>query len=116
MTTYGGKGRDRRAARSGALDNLEKLEITRRTHPLATGSYYNLRSFTELCAVCMIAGVPRYIVSIYDHTCETGGRFTAPDDPGGWHVSYSAVMVSTWLVRCPRTFTGLGERLLPLLR
>jgi hypothetical protein len=33
VTTYGGKGRERRKARSKALARLEKIEITRRTLP-----------------------------------------------------------------------------------
>jgi hypothetical protein len=47
--------------------------------------------------MCMIAGVPRHVVNVYDHFCEVGSRFTAVDDPGGWHVSYNAVMASIWL-------------------
>ena len=97
ISTYGGKGRDRREARSTALDGLEKLEIARRTRLPAQGSYYDRQKFTELCAMCMIAGVPRYIVNVYDHFCEVDSRFTAVDEPGSWHVSYQAVMASIWL-------------------
>ena len=113
VSTYGGKGRDRRQARSRALDGLERLEIARRTRPAAQGSYYDRQQFTELCAKCMIAGVPRYIVSVYDHFCEVGGRFTSVDDPGGWHVSYQAVMASIWLAEAARQSTvavTVGER------
>jgi hypothetical protein len=97
VTTYGGKGRQRRKARSKALTRLEKFEITRRTLPLAEGSYYDMGTFAALASTCMIAGVPRPVITLYGQVCEVGRRFTARDDPGGWHVSYKAVMASVSL-------------------
>jgi hypothetical protein len=82
VSTYGGKGRDRRKARSRALNCLEKLEIARRDHSDRPGTHYDREAFTALCAKCMIAGVPRSVVSVYDHICRAADRFAEPDAAG----------------------------------
>jgi len=84
INTYGGKGQTRRKVRSRALNSLEKLEIRRRSE-LASNVSYDRGRFTALCARCMIAGVPRYVVSVYDHICLAFGGQPDPDaqPPGG---------------------------------
>jgi hypothetical protein len=76
ISTYGGRGRERREIRSNALASLEKIEITRRTLLLPEGPYYDLTEFSKLSAVCMIAGVPRSVIRLYDQVSYASRRFT----------------------------------------
>jgi hypothetical protein len=97
VTTYGGKGRERRKMRSRALARLEKIEITRLTSPMIDGSYYDMATFARLTSTCMIAGVPRPVVTLYSEICEVGRRFSAvtdSGDPSTWEVHPRAVMAS----------------------
>jgi hypothetical protein len=97
VTTYGGKGRERRRARSKALARLMKIEVTRRTLPLAEGTYYDMATFARLASACMIAGVPRPVVILYDEICEVSRRFTLRDDADRWHVDMLPVEASVVL-------------------
>jgi hypothetical protein len=97
VTTYGGKGRELRKARSKALARLEKIEVTRRALPIDEGSYYDMATFARLASACMIAGVPPSVIALYVKVCEVGRGFTAYDDPGGWQVHVRAVMASVSL-------------------
>ena len=97
VTTYGGKGRERRRARSKALARLMKIEATRRTLPLAEGTYYDKATFARLVSACMIAGVPRPVVILYDEICEVSRRFTVRDDADRWDVDMLPVEASDML-------------------
>jgi hypothetical protein len=98
ITTYGGHGRVRREARSKVLASLEEIEITRRTLPLAEGTYYDLAAFAKLGTECMIAGVPRSVVTAYDQICNASRRFTlSVTSGGGGTAEFDAVMASLWL-------------------
>ena len=97
VTTYGGKGRERRRARSKALARLMKIEVTRRTLPLAEGTYYDMATFARLASACMIAGVPRPVVILYDEICEVSRRFTVRDDADSWHVDMLPMEASDML-------------------
>jgi hypothetical protein len=94
VTTYGGKRRERRRARSKALDRLMKIEVTRRTFPLAQGTYYDMATFARLASACMIAGVPRPVVILHDEICEVGRRFTVRGDADAWRKDVQAVGAS----------------------
>jgi hypothetical protein len=81
ITTYGGRGRERRTVRSRALDCLEEIEIKRRVHPLGGSASYERKAFTALCAKCMIAGMLRHVVSVYDHVCEADSSLAPAKNP-----------------------------------
>src|SRR5690348_7972037 len=98
ITTYGGHGRERRGARSDALASLQKIEVARRTLPIAEGTYYDLAAYAELIAAAMIAGVPGSVIATYDQIGHASRRFTVranPEDTSS--PSRDAVMASVWL-------------------
>lgn len=98
VTTYGGRGRERRETRSKALANLEEVEVRRRTLPLNEGPYYDYATFAKLSAECMIAGVPRSVLATYDQICYASRRYVGPAPLGGQgHASFDAAMASLWL-------------------
>jgi hypothetical protein len=97
VTTYGGRGRERREARSKALGGLEEIEVTRRTLPLVDGTYYDLATFTRFGTVCMIAGVSRSVVATYDQICDASRRFTVSVPSGDGITAFDAAMASLWL-------------------
>lgn len=97
VTTYGGRGRERREVRSKALAELEQIEVTRRTLPLAEGTYYDLSTFAKFGTACMIAGVPRSIVATYDQICNASRRFTLTGSNSDRRPSFDAFMTSLWL-------------------
>jgi len=98
ITTYGGHGQQRRETRSNALASLQKIEVARRTLPLAEGTYYDLTAFAELIAASMIAGVPRPVIALYDQIGHASRRFTVRNTPeSSSDRSFDAVMASVWL-------------------
>lgn len=76
ITTYGGRGQQRRKVRSRALKQFESLEVIRETitdphaeqdHPLT-----DMPAFKQLRVNCMIAGVPRSIIDVYGNIGDDG--------------------------------------------
>src|ERR1035437_6349200 len=59
ITTYGGKSRERRHARSDVIACLLPIEIERRSKPVGEGLQFDEVDFAALEVKCMIAGVPR---------------------------------------------------------
>jgi hypothetical protein len=66
IATYGGQSRERRKARSEVMASLEKLESARLTRPGIEAFDYDDTDMAELVARCVLAGVPRYLVSLYE--------------------------------------------------
>ena len=65
-------GRERREARSRALDCLEQLEILREgmsREELLNSDFNELPEFRELRVSCMVAGVPRSTIDTYGKIC-----------------------------------------------
>jgi hypothetical protein len=72
ITTYGGRGRERREARSRALDCLEQLEIlcdSMSSEELLNSEFNELPEFRQLRVSCMVAGVPRSTIDTYGKIC-----------------------------------------------
>jgi hypothetical protein len=99
ITTYGGRGRERRKARSKALADLEEVEVHRLTLSFNEGPYYDFATFAKLNTKCMIAGVPRPVLSLYDQICYANRRYVGPPPHDGreGHASYHGAMASLWL-------------------
>ncbi len=73
ITTYGGRGREQREARSRALDCLEKLEVLRTgmsDEERLNSSFVDLPEFRQLRVSCMVARVPRSVVDTYGKICD----------------------------------------------
>ena len=73
ITTYGGRGQQRREVRSRALDCLEHLEVIRSyisTEEAMQGHEFSERLEARQMRVnCMLAGVPRRIIDTYEKIC-----------------------------------------------
>jgi hypothetical protein len=81
ITTYGGKARERRQARSGVIACLSAIEIKRRRKtPGGDGIPYTADDFPELEVKCMIAGVPRDLLRLYQEATERFQGLTSPPD------------------------------------
>src|SRR6266536_2367095 len=73
ITTYGGRGREQREARSRALDCLEKLEVLRTgmsEEERINSSFVDLPEFRQVWVSCMVARVPRSVVDTYGKICD----------------------------------------------
>lgn len=79
IATYGGQARERRKARSQVMDCLQRLETARVTRPVVEGFDYNDKDMAELSARAVLAGVPQYLVSLYQHANEAP-RYLKPND------------------------------------
>jgi hypothetical protein len=69
ISTYGGKARERRIARSACIFALRSIETERRTH-MVTGRIVDKPGLAELEAKCMAAGVPRFLSALYRSASE----------------------------------------------
>jgi hypothetical protein len=65
ITTYGGKGRERRRARSDVIAALSAAEVARLSRPPEAGPSANPAEIAELQTKCMLAGVPRALPDLY---------------------------------------------------
>jgi hypothetical protein len=65
IATYGGQARARRKARSKVVACLQKLEIARLTRETTDGLDYDQHKMGELRALCVLAGVPQYLMNLY---------------------------------------------------
>lgn len=81
VTTYGGRGRERREARSKAMESLGRIETARGRKPIGNGAYYDRSDFAELNSRCLVAGVPRSVITVYEDVCHAHARLQTPD-PG----------------------------------
>lgn len=83
ITTYGGRGRQRREARSRALDCLEQLEVLRAEISIddvrRDDSFVDLPEFRQLRVSCMLAGVPRTVVDTYGKICNDARWLSVTD-------------------------------------
>jgi hypothetical protein len=80
IATYGGQSRERRKARSEAMASLQKLETARLTRPVIKGFNYDDQDMAELSARCILAGVPQYLVSLYQFANEAPRYLGTPHD------------------------------------
>jgi hypothetical protein len=76
VTTYGGKSRERRQARSEVIACLQRIEVARLSKPTKDGLLYVAADFAELETKCMIAGVPRELVFLYKTASERWAGLT----------------------------------------
>jgi hypothetical protein len=81
IATYGGQSRERREARSQVMASLQKLETARLTRPVIKGSDYDDEDMAELSARGILAGVPQYLVSLYQLANEAP-RYGGTPRPG----------------------------------
>ena len=80
ITTYGGRARERRKARSKVMSSLERFETGRAARPLRDGIEFDRTTFAELNSRCIIAGVPRNLVALYQEICQAHSRLQAADE------------------------------------
>jgi hypothetical protein len=67
ITTYGGKGRERRKVRSEAMAALLACEQTRRSQPVNDRlTNPNREGIAQLQAMCLLACIPRDLVRMYE--------------------------------------------------
>jgi hypothetical protein len=83
ITTYGGKSRERRQARSEVIACLQRIEVARLSRPTKEGLLYVAADFAELETKCMIAGVPRELVFLYRTISERSAGLTPSKSPRG---------------------------------
>lgn len=74
ITTLGSQSRERRRVRSEALECLQRTETTRMAQPLSGEPYYDADRFAELQTKCLLAGVPRHVVTLYDDFASTAAN------------------------------------------
>src|SRR5215470_10284955 len=73
ITTYGGRGQQRRELRSRALECLEQLEVIRTNisaeEAMRENNFSDRPEFRQVRVSCLLAGVPRPIMDTYEKIC-----------------------------------------------
>jgi hypothetical protein len=82
IATYGGQARERRKAQSEVMACLQRLEIARANLTASERFNYDEKDMAELSARCVLAGVPQYLVSLYQ-LANDAPRYQKPDDSRG---------------------------------
>ena len=93
ITTYGGKSRERRQARSEVIACLQRIEVARLSRPTKEGLLYVAADFAELETKCMIAGVPRELVFLYKTISERWAGLTPSKGLGGQPIDEKRALV-----------------------
>jgi hypothetical protein len=99
ITTYGGKARERRQARSDVITTLSRIEIARLSQQADHGPSIDVASIAELETKCMLAGVPRELSVMYksanDRWRESRPPATPPAEVAG--LAYIQAMITDWI-------------------